>query len=52
MADEAIENDVPTHEWKRAVRSIKDPAGTFYRFTLPSSFLHRAVADKPAEEQP
>jgi len=43
----ADENDVAPHEMKRAVRSIHDPAGTFYRFTLPSGFLHRAVVDKP-----
>ncbi|MHC4472047.1 MAG: NADH-quinone oxidoreductase subunit B family protein [Planctomycetota bacterium] len=52
VAGEAIENDVPEHEWKRAVRSIRDPAGTFYRFTLPVAILNRAVSDEPREAQP
>jgi F420-non-reducing hydrogenase small subunit len=50
IAGEANENDVPAHEMKRAVRSIRDPVGTFYRFTLPVAFLNRAVADKPQDE--
>jgi len=51
IAGEANENDVPAHEMKRAVRSVRDPVGTFYRFTLPSAFLNRAVADEPAKEE-
>jgi F420-non-reducing hydrogenase small subunit len=51
IAGEANENDVPAHEMKRAVRSILDPAGTFYRFTLPIAFLNRAVSDEPTEEK-
>jgi len=50
LAGAAVENDVPAHEMKKVVRSIRDPAGTFYRFTLPSSFIHRAVDDRPREE--
>lgn len=52
MAGAAIENDVPEHEWKKAVRSIADPAGTFYRFTLPSALLNRRVDDSPREDGP
>ena len=50
IAGLANENDVPAHEMKKAIRSIRDPAGTFYRFTLPSAFLGRAVIDKPEEK--
>ncbi len=52
IAGEANENDVPPHEMKRVVRSLRDPAGTFYRYTLPSAFLNRAVDDKPEKEKP
>ncbi len=52
IAGEANENDVAPHVMKRTVRSLRDPVGTFYRFTLPVAFLNRAVEDKPAEEQP
>jgi F420-non-reducing hydrogenase small subunit len=52
IAGEANENDVAAHEMKKAVRSIRDPAGTFYRFTLPSALLNRAVNDKPEKEKP
>jgi F420-non-reducing hydrogenase small subunit len=52
IAGEANENDVAAHEMKKAVRSVRDPVGTFYRFTLPSAFLNRAVADKPEKEKP
>ncbi len=52
IAGEANENDVAAHEMKKAVRSIRDPAGTFYRFTLPSAFLNRAVRDEPKKEKP
>jgi F420-non-reducing hydrogenase small subunit len=45
------ENDVPAHVMKKAVRSVRDPVGTFYRFTLPKAFLNRAVKDVPKEEQ-
>lgn len=51
IAGEANENDVAPHEMKRAVRSILDPVGTFYRFTLPVAFLNRAVSDRPSEEE-
>ncbi len=50
IAGAADENYVPPHKMKKAVRSIKDPAGTFYRFTLPSGFLNRAVTDAPKEK--
>jgi F420-non-reducing hydrogenase small subunit len=36
----------PAHQLKGHVRSIPDPAGTFYRFTLPSSILNRIVEDR------
>jgi F420-non-reducing hydrogenase small subunit len=52
IAGEANENDVAAHEMKRVVRSVRDPVGTFYRFTLPSGFLNRAVVDKPEKEKP
>ena len=51
IAGEANENDVPSHKMKKAVRSVRDPVGTFYRFTLPNAFLNRRVKDEPAEEQ-
>ena len=52
IAGAANENDVPNHEMKSAVRSLRDPAGTVYRFTLPTAFLSRAVSDRPVEEKP
>jgi F420-non-reducing hydrogenase small subunit len=52
IAGEANENDVPAHEMKKAIRSVRDPAGTFYRYTLPSAFLNRAVKDEPEKEKP
>jgi len=51
FAGEADENDLPAHERMKAVRGIRDPAGTFYRFTLPLSFLHRRVSDRPQKEE-
>lgn len=51
IAGEANENDVPAHEMKKAVRSIRDPVGTFYRYTLPVALLNRAVEDKPREQE-
>jgi len=50
IAGAANENDVPAHEMKKTVRGLRDPAGTFYRFTLPSSFVGGAVVDGPREE--
>jgi F420-non-reducing hydrogenase small subunit len=47
IAGAADENDVPAHQMKKAVLSIRDPAGTFYRFTLPSAILDRRVRDRP-----
>jgi F420-non-reducing hydrogenase small subunit len=52
IAGDANENDVAAHEMKKTVRSVRDPAGTFYRFTLPSAFLNRAVRDEPKKEKP
>lgn len=52
VAGAANENDVPPHEMKAAIRSIRDAVGTFYRFTLPSAFLDRAVEDEPLENRP
>ena len=51
IAGEANENDVPPHVMKKAIRSVRDPVGTFYRFTLPNAFLNRAVKDQPTEGQ-
>ncbi len=51
VTGEANENDVAAHEMKKAIRSVRDPVGTFYRFTLPSSFIQRAVTDKPQEDE-
>lgn len=51
IAGEANENDVQAHVMKKAVRSVRDPVGTFYRFTLPHAFLSRAVRDEPVEEK-
>ena len=50
IAGEANENDVAAHQMKKAVRSVRDPVGTFYRFTLPSAFLNRSVKDVPEKE--
>ncbi len=52
IAGDANENDVPAHVMKRAVQSIRDLAGTCYRFTLPVALLNRAVRDVPAEKSP
>jgi F420-non-reducing hydrogenase small subunit len=52
IAGQANENFVPAHEMKKAVRSIRDPLGTFYRFTLPSALIPRAVVDEPKSEKP
>jgi len=49
IAGPANENEVAAHEMKKTVRSVRDPVGTFYRFTLPSAFLGRAVVDRPEE---
>jgi len=46
IAGEANENDVSTDRMKAVVKSVRDPAGTFYRFTLPKAILHRRVADQ------
>lgn len=46
IAGAATENDVPEHEWKKAVRSVRDPAGTFYRYTLPASLLGGRVTEE------
>lgn len=52
IAGEANENDVAAHQMKKAVRSVRDPVGTFYRFTLPSAFLNRSAKDVPEKEKP
>jgi F420-non-reducing hydrogenase small subunit len=36
----------PAHFLKSLVRSVRDPVGTFYRFTLPSAILNRVVEDR------
>ena len=51
IAGAANGNDVPSHVMKKAIRSVRDPVGMFYRFTLPKAFLNRAVKDQPVEEQ-
>jgi len=43
------EDEVPANRRAAAVRSIVDLAGTFYRFTLPSAAIFRAVDDRPEE---
>jgi F420-non-reducing hydrogenase small subunit len=52
LAGEANESFVAPSEMKKVVRSFRDPVGTFYRFTLPSSWLGRARMDKPGEDEP
>ncbi len=52
IAGEANENDVPAHKMKRAIRSILDPAGTIYRYTLPSALINRALKDETKKEKP
>lgn len=47
IAGPGTENFVPAHEMKKAIRAIRDPAGTFYRFTLPSAFVGRRIDDSP-----
>jgi len=47
IAGEANENDVQAHVMKKAVKSVRDPVGTFYRYSLPKAFLPRAVKDSP-----
>ena len=37
----------PAPVLKSLVRSVRDPAGTFYRYTLPSAILPRIVEDRP-----
>ena len=51
IAGEGNESFVQAHEMKKAVRAIRDPAGTFYRFTLPSGLLGHVVVDKPVEDK-
>ncbi len=51
IAGPADENFVPPHQMKKTVRSVRDPVGTFYRFSLPSALIGRAVVDKPAEDK-
>jgi len=43
------EDDMIPAKRMAAVRSIRDVAGTFYRFTLPSASLFRTVVDRPTE---
>jgi F420-non-reducing hydrogenase small subunit len=52
IAGPPTENFVQPHEMKKAIRAIRDPAGTFYRFTLPSAFLNRRVDDEPVAAAP
>jgi len=47
IAGAANENDVTAAEMKKQIRAIRDPAGTFYRYTLPEALLNRAVTDRP-----
>jgi len=39
----------PAHVLKGLVRSVRDPAGTFYRYTLPSALLPHRVEDVEVE---
>ena len=38
-------DDLPRGEIRRPVASIPDPAGTFYRFTLPVALIGRRVKE-------
>jgi F420-non-reducing hydrogenase small subunit len=44
------EDGVPPTTRMAGVRSIRDLAGTFYRFTLPTATIPGAVVDRPQEE--
>lgn len=46
LAGPGTENDAPAHEWKKTIRRIRDPGGTFYRFTLPASRLGGRVTEE------
>jgi F420-non-reducing hydrogenase small subunit len=52
IAGPPTENFVQAHEMKKAIRAIRDPAGTFYRFTLPSAFINRRAEDEPVAAAP
>ena len=49
IAGAANEDDVPAHEMKKTVRSIRDLTGTFYRFALAHAFVPGAVTDSRSE---
>jgi len=49
LAGNDHDDELPTHKRLAPMRSIVDVAGTFYRFTLPSASLFRAVRDEPGE---
>ena len=40
------EQELPEEEVERLIEGIKDPAGTFYRFTLPEALLNRKVGER------
>ena len=50
VAGPANENDVPAHVMKQTVRSIRDLAGTFYRFALPEALVPGSVSDHRSED--
>ncbi len=52
LAGEANENDVAPHQMKKTVKSIVDPAGTFYRFGLPKAIINQGMNDKPKKDSP
>jgi F420-non-reducing hydrogenase small subunit len=35
------ESELSQEETEQLIKQIKDPVGTFYRFTLPKSFMRR-----------
>ena len=46
IAGPAGEEDLQPHIMKRAINSVRDPLGTFYRFTFPSALVNRTVKEK------
>ena len=39
------ESEIPEEEIEKLMAKVRDPLGTFYRFTLPKSLLKRVVQD-------
>ena len=45
------EDYIPVKQIIEILNGIKDPVGTFYRFTLPSAIINRSVKDGKKEEK-